>query len=70
MNMKTFGKTSSVLEVSISNLGHMERFTKIWEKRFFSKFLTEKDMLGQRCPSSGPFPLKPTKITKNQTINS
>ena len=70
MNMKKFGKTSSILEVSISNQGHMELFTKIWEKRFFLKFLPEKDILGQRCPSSGPFPLKPRKITKNQTIKS
>ena len=48
MNVKKFGKTSSIFEFSISKLGYMELFIKIWEKIFFSKFLPEKDTPGQR----------------------
>ena len=44
MKMKKFGKMSSVFEFSISKLGSMELFIKIWENLFFSKFLPkEKD---------------------------
>ena len=45
---KTF--LNSIFELSISKLGCMELLIKIWEKDFFfSKFLPEKDILGQRC---------------------
>ena len=42
MKMKKFGKISSIFGFSISKLGYMELFIKIWEKSFFLKFLLEK----------------------------
>ena len=42
MKMKKFGKMSSIFEFSISELGYMKLFIKIWEKSFFSKFFPEK----------------------------
>ena len=37
--MKKFGKTNSTFESSISKLGFMEIFMKIWEKKTFDSFL-------------------------------
>ena len=42
MRMKKYGKVSWNFEFFISILGYMELFIKIWEKKFFSKFLPEK----------------------------
>ena len=44
MKMKKYRKMSSILEFSISKLGHIELFIKISEKRSFLKFLPAKDM--------------------------
>ena len=49
IKMKKCGKMSLIFEFSVSKLGHTELFMKIWEKSFFSKFLPEKDILGQSC---------------------
>ena len=50
MRMKKFGKMSSIFEFSISKLGYMKLFIKIWENKFFSNFLPEKkDVLLQTC---------------------
>ena len=38
MNMKKFGKMSSIFEFSVSKLGYMEVFMKIWEKNEMKKF--------------------------------
>ena len=49
MKMKKYGNMFSTFEFSISKLGYKELLIKIWEKSFFSKFLPEKDIVGQRC---------------------
>ena len=49
MEMKKYGKMSSLFQFYISKLGCVELFIKISEKSFFSKFLPAKDILRQRC---------------------
>ena len=50
--IKKIGKMSSIFEYSTSKLDSKELFLKIWAKSFFSKFLPEKDILGQSCRKS------------------
>ena len=41
MKIKKIGKISSIFEFSISKLGSMKLFIKIWEKRVFLRFFFE-----------------------------
>ena len=39
MKMRKYGKTNPIFEFSLSKLGYMEIFMKIWEKKYLTHFI-------------------------------
>ena len=52
IKIRKYGKMISIFEFSISKLGDIDLFIKIWGKVFFLKLLPAKDILGQKCQKS------------------